>query len=239
MRRVSPMRIGANNPPVSRTKLAPSLFAVRSAWPTALWVLWISPDGLRLDRRISNLLQRFGGVWRESLSQFATAISFKRGFVEFVTMKAAGLLQHGEELFASAPVRHIDLTDVRDVDERLFASPFLAGLRSLGMDGCGLYSFHIRLLAHSGVTAGLRWLSLEHNHLDIGAAEALAASAHCKNLRYAEFNGNPFDPMERMGWDSGALISVDLPPEGEELERRFGILPWLHRSNGKLSRFDA
>jgi hypothetical protein len=132
----------------------------------------------------------------------------------------------------------MDITGVREVDERIFSSRSIARLLSLGMDSCGLYDFHIRLLFASGATSQLRWLSLERNHLDLGAAEAIAQSEYSKQLQYAILAGNPVDPTEQMGWDSGALISVWMPPEGEELEKRFGPLQWLRRTNGPVPRYE-
>lgn len=198
-----------------------------------------SADGQRLHFKLADLLQRFGDTWRAPLSRFGRDLQFRNGFVECMNVKAATLLHDGDEIFGLAPIRHMDLTDVRDVDESLFSSPHLFRLQSLGLDGCGLYNFHIRLLLDSHVTANLRWLSLEHNHLDLGAAEALAQSPDTKNLQFVELNGNPVNPCEQMGWDSGALIDLWMPPEGEDLEKRFGVLPWLHRTHGVIDRFDA
>ena len=198
----------------------------------------ISPDGQRLRLRIANLQDAYGGVWNEALSALATRLTYRRGFVEYVTVKAIDLVARGREIFALAPVRHMDITGVRDVDERIFSSRSLARLLSLGMDNCGLYTFHVRLLFASGVTAKLRWLSLDHNNLDLGAAEAIAESPFSKDLECVILSGNPVDPTEQMGWDSGALISLWMPPEGEELERRFGPLRWLQRTHGTPARYE-
>jgi hypothetical protein len=45
------------------------------------------------------------------------------------------------------------------------------------------------------------------------------------------------DPCEQLGWDSGVVISAWLPPAGEELEKEYGYLPWLHAPNGPVNRF--
>ena len=58
------------------------------------------------------------------------------------------------------------------------------------------------------MTAPLRWISFEHNHLDIGAAEAIAQSPYSKNLEYIAFVGNRVDLCEQRGWDSGALETL-------------------------------
>jgi len=132
-----------------------------------------------IQSRMDALTDRYSRVWMEPLLPITNLYRFQRGFVEFVGLEAGSLLRHGARIFQLAPVRHMDLRGVRDVREDLFASSSLARLRSLGMNDCGLYSFHIRLLAASGVTAGLRWLSVARNHLDLEAGRALAASPHC------------------------------------------------------------
>jgi len=134
-------------------------------------------------------------------------------------------------------VRHLDLTDVRDVDERLYDSPLLARLHSLSMNGCGLHDVHLQMLAASPHVADLRWLSVVDNHLGIAAAEALAQSSGLPNLRYAEFGGNPYDPVEQLGIDSGIVVASWPSDEGEALEARFGHQQWLHR-DPPIHRFE-
>ncbi len=189
--------------------------------------------------RMDALYARYAHTWTEPLAPFVKSYRFQRGFVELVVLEAGSLLQNGSRIFEAAPVRHVDLHGVRNVSEELFSSPSLARLRSLAMDDCGLYTFHIRLLAASGVTADLCWLSVAKNHLDLDAARALAASPYCKNLEFASFDENPVDPCEQLGWDSGVVVSAWLPPPGEELEKEYGYLPWLHRPNGPMSPFSC
>jgi len=93
------------------------------------------------------------------------------------------------------------------------------------------------MLAASPHVANLRWLSVIDNHLGIAAAEALAGSSNLSNLKYAEFGGNPFDPAEQEGIDSGIVVANWLSDEGEALEARFGHLAWLHR-DPPIHRFE-
>ncbi len=191
-----------------------------------------------LQSRLDQLHDRYARAWAGPLAPFASTVEFDLGFPAYVKVRAADLLQHGEEIFARGPIQHVDLTAVRDVTEELFSSKYLTGLRSLGMARCGLYDIHVRLLASSGVTAGLRWLSLANNHLGLGAAEALAESPHCAALQYTDFSGNPADPCEQVGMDAGVVVHTWLPPEGASLEERYGRrLEWLHRPNGAVSRY--
>jgi len=189
-----------------------------------------------LQARVNRLWETYGAVWAEPLLPLVRSYSFQRGFIGLIGLSARSFLENYAAIFAAAPVQHVDLSGVRDVGEDLFTSAGLARIRSLSMESCGLYDFHMRLLADSPRVGLLRWLSLANNHLEMGGAEAIAASPHLKMLRFAEFRGNPVDPCEQLGWDAGVVVSAWLPPEGEQLEARFGYLPWLHR-DGSFSRF--
>lgn len=188
--------------------------------------------------RSQELLGLYSAQWAGPIAELTSFYSFRRGFIELIRITARGFLDHAAQLFAAAPIRHMDLTGVRDVTEELFASPYLGRLRSLSMDGCGLRDIHLHMLASAPQVTRLRWLSVADNRLSLAAAEALAASPSMKELRFAEFRGNPSDPAEQLGIDSGVVVSVWFPPDGVELERRFGPLPWLHRE-GETSRFSV
>lgn len=181
------------------------------------------------QQRISDLIDRHGSSWGQALAGWVDAFQFERGFVGWIKLSAQSFLDHGDSILALAPVQHLDLTGVRDVDEALFDSPLLAGIRSLSMNRCGLHDLHLQMLAASPYVTNLRWLSVAENHLTLAAAEALAASPHLGNLRFAEFQGNPVDPVEQLGYDSGIVVSSWMPPEGKAIEARFGHQPWLHR----------
>lgn len=182
-----------------------------------------------VQQRIKELVDLHGTSWAQPLLGWVDAFHFLRGFVGLIGLSARSFLDHGDRILALAPVQHLDLTGIRDVDEALADSPLLANIRSLSMNGCGLHDLHLQLLAASPHLTNLRWLSVADNHLGLAAAEALAASPHLRNLRFASFRGNPVDPVEKLGYDSGIVVSSWMPPEGKDLEARFGHQPWLHR----------
>jgi uncharacterized protein (TIGR02996 family) len=179
--------------------------------------------------RVKELIDRYGAAWAGALAEWVEKFYFVRGFVGWMKLSARSFLDHGERILALAPVQHVDLTAVRDVDESLFDSPLLDGIRSLSMNDCGLYDLHVQMLAASEHVTNLRWLSVADNHLTLAAAEAIAASPHLRNLRFAEFGGNVADPVEQLGVDSGIVVVSWMPPAGKELEERFGPQAWLHR----------
>lgn len=175
------------------------------------------------------LRREHAAAWAAPLLPFTQAQGWSRGFVDWVRLSARQCIDDMPALFALAPVRHADLTAVRDVDETLFTAPALARLQSLGLQRCGLHDLHVQLLADSQPLPRLRWLSLADNHLTLRAAEALALSKQLPALAFADFTGNPVDPGEQLGMDSGDIVHSEMPPEGQALEARFGPLRWLHR----------
>jgi uncharacterized protein (TIGR02996 family) len=181
------------------------------------------------QQRITDLIELHGSSWGQAIEALVDAFQFERGFVGWIKLSAQSFLDHGDRILALAPVQHLDLTGVRDVDESLFDSPLLDGIRSLSMDRCGLHDLHLQMLAASPHVANLRWLSVADNHLTAAAGEALAASPHLGNLRFAEFHTNPVDPVEQLGYDSGIVVASFMPPEGKAIEARFGPQAWLHR----------
>lgn len=182
------------------------------------------------QRRIAELVDRWGETWAEPVRPFVTSYSFQRGFVGHVAMTARGFLENAERLFAVAPVRHLDLMDVRELRDSIASSPFLGRLTSLSLDGCGLASSDIRSLVSTPSLFALRWLSLRDNRLDLDGARAIAASPYLKMLRVVRFEGNPVDPFEELGLDGGVVVDTKLPESGVALEKEFGRLRWLHWS---------
>jgi len=198
-----------------------------------------------LQSRVRTLWKTYGDTWAAPILPFVEKsgnpgppnYGFGRGFIHWIKISARRFIDNAAAIFAACPVQHADLTGVPDVCEELFASPALAHLHSLSMDRDELTDAHIRILSNSPHLPHLGWLSVANNHLGLGAAEALAESTNLKKLRFAEFHGNPVDPCDQLGWDSGVAISAWQPPEGEQLEKRYGRLPWLTREN-LSSRFN-
>jgi uncharacterized protein (TIGR02996 family) len=178
--------------------------------------------------RVHELVDRWGASWVGLLSPLVDGYRFHRGFVALVQMRARGFLQHASELFALAPIQHLDLTEGAEAAGELFGMDALRRLRSLSMDRCGLTANHIRLLAAAPVLQGLRWLSLQDNELDYEAARILAGSPYLKDLRVMKLRGNPVDPTEELGYDGGEVVDTNLPEAGERLEKEFGRIGWLH-----------
>lgn len=190
-----------------------------------------------LIESIAELIATHGSAWAAPIAPFVRSYLFVRGFVEFVELSARDLLDHGADLYTLAPIRHVDLLAVREVDEGLFASPLFAKLRSLGLERLGLYDIHLQLLAASPHVTELRWLSGSGNNFGLDAYVALAKSKSLTQLAFAEFGLNPVDPVEKLFYDGAEVVAVEMPDAGQTLERRFGRLEWLHREGKPASRY--
>lgn len=179
--------------------------------------------------KISSLVESHGTAWAAPIAPYVRDYWFLGGFVEHVELSAQQFLDHGAELYELAPIRHIDLVDVREVDETLFASPLFAQVRSLRIDRLGLYDIHLQLLAASPHIGELRWLSGTGNNFNHNGYTALAKSTTLSKLAFVEFDSNPVDPVEQLFYDGAEIVAAQMPPAGEALEQRFGRLAWLHR----------
>lgn len=182
----------------------------------------------RQRRRIADLLTQWSPVWSEPLLPYVASVTYQRGFIGQVSMSGRAFLDHAEQVFSLAPIQHLDLTGMREVRDRVLASPYLARLKSLSLDGCGLTAEDIRAIGAVPVLLRLRWLSLRDNELDLDGSRAIAASPILRGIPVIRLAGNPVDPSEELGIDSGEVVDTTLPESGRVLEQEFGPLRWLH-----------
>ena len=183
-------------------------------------------DLAHLEEKLRNI---YKVEWAGELNALVDEYTFDKGFVAFAAVSGRGFLDRAAEIFALAPVRHLKLTQVISMADELFVSPYLSGIVSLDLDGCGLEDRHLAMLAAAPVLPNLKWLSVAQNNLGFDGADALAASPLSKQLIYANFYGNPFDPGGRYSADNEFILDSWLPEDGERLEAKHGYLAWLHR----------
>ncbi len=181
-----------------------------------------------LDQRATDLLRRNAAVWAAPVLGLTRFTSFRRGFIEGVTVSAPELLKIARTLFARAPVIDIAVLDARVVAERLFASGHLARLRMLRLANGGLGDAEIQLLAASSALGQLYGLDLSGNQIGASGMEALAASPHLAAVRWIGLGGNrAADPTPHFDYDGEAIVQEVRPPEGAALVARHGPRPWL------------
>ena len=144
-----------------------------------------------LMKRARAILRGHGRAWLAPLMKrgMPKKWTFRRGFVEHVTMSASAFAMKNEKLVATAPMlRSATFVDASNEIDGLLGTPLLARLTEIDLNrmcSCGTCPIdeEQRELFASPLIAGLRVLNLEENRIDDETAQALAASPHVANLR--------------------------------------------------------
>jgi uncharacterized protein (TIGR02996 family) len=174
------------------------------------------------------LTDEHGPAFAGPIARMVNTYRFYRGFVEFVELPARRFLEIAPQLYALAPIRHVNLLGTRSQIGDLASSPLLEPLRSLSLQNWGLIDADIEVLAASPYLRNLRWLSLADNLLGMQGAEHLAQSPNFPSLQYVVFARNPVDPSEQYGNDQGIIIDSWMEESGISLEEKYGEIRWLH-----------
>ena len=157
------------------------------------------------DRRRAPLLKRARAIIRGHGRDWLAPLmkrgmpkkwTFRRGFVEHVTMSASSFAMKNEKLFAAAPMlRSATFSDASNEIDGLLGTPLLDRLTEIDLNrmcSCGTCPIddEQRLLFASPLIAGLRVLRLQENRIDDETAQALAASPHVASLRMLDLSWN-------------------------------------------------
>ncbi|TCB90715.1 hypothetical protein E0H26_26725 [Micromonospora zingiberis] len=153
----------------------------------------------------------------------------RNGLVELVTMTARAFVDHGAEVWAQLPVRHLTLVEAAGLMPEVAGVASLGRLVALDLSNNPIGDDGLAALAGSPYLGRLRWLGLANCGIGPAGAEALAASRNLPDLRYVELWGNPVEVTAKgVGQDiDGKPMWVEMPPLGRELDERYGPLPWL------------
>ncbi len=190
-----------------------------------------SPRPKALDRDIREILARHGREYAGRVADLVQAYEFRRGLVAHVTVSGERFPEIATELFALAPIQHLNLVEPLGDLARVLATPELAKLVTLECVRMGdaFGDAGARTLARSPNVAGLRWIDLMSDGIGEPGVEALAASPHLTNALYIDFDDNPADPTPygtELDGPSGSCMA-GRPPLAEQLERTYGKRPWL------------
>jgi hypothetical protein len=72
------------------------------------------------------------------------------------------------------------------------------------------------------------------------AARPLTRKCLVLLLSHEGFPGERFGDTDEVDWWGASVLGWRaMPPEGHELERTHGYLPWLHGKDNRASEFDA
>ncbi len=189
------------------------------------------PDDGQRVLTIRELRERYKKRWTPRLPGAVTDARFFRGFVDLVEIPASAFVAFADELFAAAPIRHVDFTGAHGWMDRLAASPAFARLATASFNKNGLDDDDIATLAESRNLGSLRWLELTRNQVTMRGIETIAMSL-LRDLDYIAVKFNPCeDPVDRPAWDPLVpSFMADIAPTdlGRDLEHRFGPQHWLH-----------
>jgi hypothetical protein len=177
--------------------------------------------------------------WREDFDtparMWQAEVNFIQGWPIQITVAARSFLHHAEEIVATIPLRHLNLTAVQETPE-VFSVAQWGQIASLDGSHQPWSSEAIVALADSPHLSSLRWLDLSSTGIDDTEVERMAASPRLKKLAHMDLRNNPCrDPVDAAagcGVDgfSGLIVpeSIWLPDFGRDLEARYGTIDWLH-----------
>jgi carbon storage regulator CsrA len=139
-----------------------------------------------------------GQTWRSDLPPVLRHQPFVRGFVEVAGLAVPEFHCHAPVVFASAPVRHLQVQPwefwppgaVPRGMAALLASPYLGRLTVLEISGHNLGDEEALRLAASPHLAKLIALVLRNNRIGAAGASALARSPHLAGLTALDLTGN-------------------------------------------------
>jgi uncharacterized protein (TIGR02996 family) len=161
-----------------------------------------------LEARAERLLRQHEPRWVGPLASRVNSYTFRRGFVEEITLSAAAFLRHAPSLFAPHPLRKVCILSLGALPEtpslgvgrqydlaEFFRSPFLERLAALDLSNQFLSVGQVRILSESARLAGLRHLDLGNTNLTPPHAQTLAAAPHLGRLTTLLLNRNPLDSL--------------------------------------------
>lgn len=198
-----------------------------------------SEDARRLAAEIDRLIEEQGRAWAGPVAERVTEYRFFRGLVAEIVLPGRRFLEVMPGLFPLAPIQHVILTAPWGSLEEIAASPLLARLTSLRIDGAGaaVGDAGALALAHSPHLAGLVSLTLEDDDIHEAGAAALVASPGLARVRYLSLGRNPCDPTPRVIDAGHGVHEAFRPPFAGELEQRYGARPWLALPAGDLAEW--
>ena len=189
-------------------------------------------------------------------------VEFDRGFVRLCSMNPYLFLEQGEHIMnAIAPLRGIAFFDDPDGDpfpmKEIAASPLLSRLEEIRFAKCWLTESDLLTFAESPNLQRALILDLRCHGKWPGVvlAEALAANPLTRKCLRIESNvlseevvapwlRDFFGPIGEFYAEADLDLHfgralVEMSPEGRELERRYGYIPWLHKHNSGFYSPDA
>lgn len=189
-----------------------------------------------LKRTMNRLIKAHGAEWAGRIAVLVSRYEFCRGLVAEVDLPGERFFDLLPELLTLAPIQHVDLQSPYGPIEEILASPMLAKLSSLHLDGaqsaCG--DRGAIALANNPNAIHLAEVSMWNCDITRVGVEALGASTHLRHAKYIGLELNPCNPGPRVIDEGEGNWLAFRPPLAEELEKKYGLRPWLAMPEGYL-----
>jgi uncharacterized protein (TIGR02996 family) len=160
--------------------------------PLADWDAWAAASERlpELQAREKELLTKHGQTWSAPVSSITSNYSFRRGFIERVSLSAALFLHYRADLFRGTPIQEVHFTGLTPGDIRAIAAvPELARLKTIDLSDHYPTPAFGELLASPHLTR-LAVLKLSRCLLRDSALVAVAQSPRLAQLRYLDLSRN-------------------------------------------------
>ncbi len=151
----------------------------------------VSEPHLNYERREQSLLAKFQRDWAQALAGRVDWCSFRRGFIEEISILDRHLIKHAREVLHCAPVLDIH---VKSDGKRLHALPYVSGLQHtlfLDLSAQRLGDDSIERLAEAPMLTHVHGLNLGSTFVGDDGLECLSDSPELDSLRELYLNDNP------------------------------------------------
>jgi uncharacterized protein (TIGR02996 family) len=222
--------------------------SVRAALIRAQCRLELLPSGSKerrkLEREAKAILKEHGKRWAKPLEDIKVVKgwTFRRGFLEGVTMSATAFARNAKKVFEAAPtIRTAHFPEASNEVGRLAGCEYLSRLAAVNLSElcvCGYCPIHndLRALFNSKNAGGLTALNIAGDRMDVEGARRLAKSRALAKLTTLDVSQNPLgnDGVAALGTSKQLkqlttlnLSSCVFGPAGLEALGQFKNLPSL------------
>ncbi len=182
------------------------------------------------DTRALTLYNRLRDRLAAPLAAWIRSYQLDRGLVAEVEMDGKAFVEHGSDVFARAPIQHLNLVAAKPVFADIVKSPLLSRVQTLGLSKNQLTDHEVELLASSAHVRNLVYLGLFENKIGEGGLDAIAASPNLAGLRVLSFDYNLVEsPVSTWSSDgvSGLAHYEGAGPLQAKLKKKYGTKAWM------------
>ncbi|WP_443083998.1 hypothetical protein [Verrucosispora sp. WMMA2121] len=203
--------------------------AIETTDPERAELIRLDLEGADGTREMLFLHRRIHPRLADPVAHLLVDWRIRNGLIESVTMTARTLIDHGDEVWAHHPVRHLVLTEAAGLMTDIAQVACLDRLVALDLRGNPIGDDGLATLVDSPHLRRIRWLGLARCGIGPAGAETLAATRNLPALRYVDLRRNPVEVTAQGHGQhiDGSPVWVEMPPLGQELIARYGPLPWL------------